>query len=311
VVQVGTQQRSGPHYQRARELIRQGNLGKIVSVQCNYFRNVAPGFGNPPDQDPPRELDWDLWLGPAPYRPYNPNRAIYHFRWFWDYSGGQMTNLGQHSLDTVHWCIDVKGPAAVTSCGGRHFLQDNGEVPDLQDTVIEYPGFHTVCQWRECAAGGAETGMGGVLFHGTKGTINVGRDGFQVFPDRKENPTNIVARIIGGHPVGGPQPIPEGPEKEYWTEAAKDNSGDWKAQYVAHVRNFIDCIKSRHEPNSDIESGHRVATVCHLANISLRTGRKLRWDADREEILGDAEASRMLERPYRKPWDAQLRSLRA
>ena len=310
VVQVGTQQRSGPHYQQARALIRQGRLGRIVSVQCNYFRNVSPGFGNPPDQEPPRELDWDLWLGPAPYRAYNPNRAIYHFRWFWDYSGGQMTNLGQHSLDTVHYCIDVKGPTAVTSCGGRLFLQDNGEVPDLQDTLIEYPGFNTVCQWRECAGGGAETGMGGVLFHGNQGTMNVSRDGYQIIPDRKENPTNIVARMIGGHPIGGPQPVPVGTEKEYWTEAVKDTSGDWKAQYVLHARNFLDCIKSRKEPNSDLESGHRVATVCHLANLSLRTGRKLRWDPEKEAILDDTEASRMLVRPYRKPWDAELAALK-
>src|SRR5205823_6564698 len=84
VVQVGTQQRSGPHYQRARELIRRGRLGELVSVQCNYFRNVTPGFGNPPDGNPPPELDYEMWLGPAPQRPYNPNRAIYHFRWFWD-----------------------------------------------------------------------------------------------------------------------------------------------------------------------------------------------------------------------------------
>src|SRR6266436_7078571 len=103
IVQVGTQQRSGPHYQRARELVHAGRIGKLVSVQVNYFRNVSPGFGNPPDQAPPPDLDYDLWLGPAPQRPYNPNRAIYHFRWFWDYSGGQMTNLGAHSLDTVHW----------------------------------------------------------------------------------------------------------------------------------------------------------------------------------------------------------------
>lgn len=311
VVQVGTQQRSGPHYLRARELIRAGHLGQLVSVQCNFFRNVSPGFGNPPDQDPPADLDWDLWLGPAPQRPYNPNRAIYHFRWFWDYSGGQMTNLGQHSLDTVHHFTDIKGPTAVTSCGGRFFLKDNCEVPDLQDTIIEYPGFHTVCQFRECAAGGGSTGMGGVVFQGTKGTMDIGREGFEIIPDREENPVNIVARIIGGQPVGGPQPVAESGGPRYRTQAVKDTSGDWKAQYVLHTRNFLDCIKSRRQPNTDLESGHRVATVCHLANISLRTGRKIRWDADREEIVDDPEAARMLVRPYRKPWDAELEALRA
>jgi len=111
VVQVGTQQRSGPHYQRAKELLRGGAIGDIVSVQCNFFRNVMPGIGSPPDGAPPPELDYNLWLGPAPQRAYNPNRALYHFRWFWDYSGGQMTNLGHHSLDVVHWIFDIKDRA--------------------------------------------------------------------------------------------------------------------------------------------------------------------------------------------------------
>jgi len=308
VVQVGTQQRSGPHYQKARELIRGGRLGGLVAVQCNFFRNVSPGFGNPPDGNPPAELDYDMWLGPAPKRPYNPNRAIYHFRWFWDYSGGQMTNLGAHSLDSVHWITGVKGPTAVTSAGGRYFLKDNCEVPDVQDALIEYPGFHTVCQFRECATGFSKTGMGGLDFLGNHGSMSLHRDGYDIVADKKENPTNIVARIIGGHPVGGPQPVPDA-EGQLWTEPEKDKSGDANSQYVQHVGNFLECIKSRKEPNSDLESSHRVATVCHLANISLKTGRKLRWDAEKEEILGDSEAAGMLVRPYRAPWDAELKAM--
>jgi predicted dehydrogenase len=308
VVQVGTQQRSGPHYQRARELLRGGAIGDIVSVQLNYFRNVSPGFGNPPDCPPPQDLDYDMFLGPAPQRPYNPNRGIYHFRWFWDYSGGQMTNLGHHSLDVVHWVTGVKGPQAVTCAGGRLFLKDNGEVPDLQDAIIEYPGFHATVQFRECAAGAASTTMGSLVFQGTKGSMVLGRDGFEIVPDKKENPVNIVAKIIGGHPVGGPQPVAD-TEGQLWTEAAKDTSGDWKGQYVDHAKNFLDCVKSRKEPNSDLESSHRVVTTCHLANISMKVGRKLRWDADKEQIIGDTEANAMLSRPYRKPWDAELKAL--
>src|SRR5579883_2607456 len=132
VVQVGTQNRSGPQFARARQLMRAGHIGEIVSVQSNYFRNAMPGFGNPPDSDPPADLNWDMMLGPAPFRRYNPNRGIYHFRWFWDYSGGQMTNLGQHSLDLVHWFLDVQAPVSVYSTGGRFFLKDNCEVPDRQ-----------------------------------------------------------------------------------------------------------------------------------------------------------------------------------
>src|SRR5262249_6248703 len=138
VVEVGTQQRSGPHYQQARKLIQDGRLGALVSVQCNFSRNVSPGFGQPPDQPPPADLDYDLWLGPAPKRPYNPNRGLYHFRWFWDYSGGQMTNLGHHALDIVYWYLR-QHPVRVTSAGGRFCLTDNGETPDTQDALLELP----------------------------------------------------------------------------------------------------------------------------------------------------------------------------
>ena len=308
VVQVGTQQRSGPHYQRAKELLRGGAIGDIVSVQCNFFRNVSPGIGHPPDAAPPPEIDYDLWLGPAPRRPYNPNRALYHFRWFWDYSGGQMTNLGHHSLDVVHWVFDIKGPRAVTSAGGRFFLKDNGEVPDVQDAIIEYPKFPAVVQFRECAAGGVSASMGALTFMGNKGTMLLHRDGYEILPDKKVNPINTFAKIIGGHPVGGPQPMEE-PEGQLWCEPAQDKSGDWKAQYVEHAKNFITCVKSRATPNSDLESSHYVSTTCHLANLSLQLGRKLRWDDATEDVMGDPEASALLRRPYRAPWDQELKAL--
>ncbi|MGQ9591549.1 MAG: Gfo/Idh/MocA family protein [Planctomycetota bacterium] len=308
VVQVGTQNRSGPIFRRAREFLRQGKLGEIVSVLNAYQRNVMPGFGNPPDGDPPPDLDWDLWLGPAPYRRYNPNRGIYHFRWFWDTSGGQMTNLGQHSLDLVHFFLDVTAPRAVYSTGGRFFLRDNAEVPDTQDAIIEYPGFTTVCMYREASAGLGGQGMGGLVVHGTRGSLVASRSGFEVVPDELVHPTNAVAKILGGHPVGGPQPIPEQGGK-YRTEKLKDDSGDAMMDYRRHARDFLDCVRSRAQPACDLESGHRVATACHLANISLRTGRKIVWDAAKEEIAGDPEANGLLSRPYRKPWDAELRAL--
>src|SRR5262249_34237785 len=133
VVQVGTQQRAGKHYRRARELIQSGHLGRVVSGRTSAVRNVMPGFGSPADRDPPDGLNWDGWLGPAPKRRYNPNRCLYHFRWFWDYSGGQMTNLGAHHLDVVDWVLGLGGLEAVTSAGGRFALEDNGETPDTQD----------------------------------------------------------------------------------------------------------------------------------------------------------------------------------
>jgi len=308
VIQVGVQNRAAPNFQRAREFVQQGKLGQIVAVQDSYYRNLMPGFGNPPDQEPPKELDWDLWLGPAPARAYNPNRGIYHFRWIWDYAGGQMTNLGQHSLDIVQWFTGVNAPKSVYSTGGRFYLKDNMETPDSQDVLIDYPGFTGVCQYREATQGREGLGMGGVVFYGTHGMMTVGRSGYEVFPDRKVNPFNTMAGILGGHPAGGPQPVPE-PKDQFWTEKKKDATGDGARDYVLHARNFLECIRSRRQPVADIESAHAVATTCHLANISLRVGRKVAWDAEKEQIIGDSEAAGMLERPYRQPWDRELRSL--
>jgi predicted dehydrogenase len=307
VVQVGTQQRSGPHYQQARELIRTGYLGKISSVRMAAYRNIMPGYGTPPDQDPPPELDWEMWLGPAPRRKYNPNRAIYHFRWFWDYAGGQMTNLGAHALDIVDWFFGGQGPKAVTSAGGRFSLLDNGETPDTQDALIEFPGWTAVWSHREASAG--RSGGSGLEFFGSKGSMALTRSGLLVTPDRKLPPGNTVPQFTGAHPVGGPVRSDLQGAAELWTKPIDDRSGNGRDQFKRHVRNFLDCVKSRHPPLSDLESSHRTATICHLANLSLRLGRKIRWDAQREEIVGDAEAAGLLRRPYRQPWDAVLTNL--
>jgi predicted dehydrogenase len=306
VVQVGTQQRSGPHYQRARELVRQGGLGKVVSVHIGHYRNIMPGFGRPPDSAPPDDLDWEMWQGPAPKHAYNPNRALYHFRWFWDYSGGQMTNLAAHALDIVHWFLDVNGPLAVTSFGGRLCLDDNGETPDTQDTLIEYPGFTVLWSHREAATGQT---LSGSEFCGTKGSMTISRNGFTIVGDKKIDPANAVPQFTGAHPIGGPTRTPSSKPLGMWTESIEDKSGNANDQLRRHVRDFLDCVKSRRTPNADLESGHRVATVCHLANISLRLKRGLRWDSVREDVIGDAEASRMLARPYRAPWDKELKAL--
>jgi predicted dehydrogenase len=291
-------------------LIRDGHLGQIVSIQENFSRNLMPGFGNPPDQDPPPGLDWDLWLGPAPERKYNPNRAIYHFRWIWDYAGGQMTNLGQHSLDLVHWITGVTAPKSVYSTGGRFHLKDNMETPDTQDSILEYPGFNVVSQYREATAGRTGLGMGAIVFNGTRGTMPIGRSGYEVFPDPKVHPMTAMAAILGGHPAGGPQPVVDpGGTNQFWTVKEKDATGNGAMDYVRHARDFLDCMKSRRQPICDLASSHQVASVCHLANISLKTGRKLVWDASQERIVNDSESNQMLRRPYREPWASELKAL--
>jgi hypothetical protein len=153
-------------------------------------------------------------------------------------------------------------------------------------------------------------GMGSLTLYGTHGCLPLSRTGYELHPDPIVNPNNAVARILGvhGHPVGGPQIEPE--EKgRFWTTPEEDNTGDAIKDYARHVRNFLDCVKSRAEPISDLQSGHQVATACHLSNISLRTGQKLVWDAEKEEVVGDHQANAMLVRPYRAPWDRELKAM--
>lgn len=304
VVQTGTQGRSGSHYAEVHQLIRSNHIGKIHSVRIGSFRNVMPGFGAPKDGTPPPDLDYELWLGPAPRRPYNPNRALYNFRWFWDYSGGQMTNLGAHDIDLVHFVLGVKGPKAVSSSGGRYALEDNGETPDCQDAILEYPDFNILISIREASVG--RRAGGGTELFGTKGSMTIGRSSFEVFPDRKVPAERQIP--AWSTPPGHPQP-PANFQSELWTEARKGR-GENSEPMGRHKRNFLDCIKSRVLPVADVEEGHRVSVACHLANLSMRLGRKLRWDVEKEEIIGDREASAHLVRPYSKPWDDVLRSFK-
>lgn len=307
VVQVGTQQRSGDHYRHARELIRNGHIGAVTSVRMYAIRNVFPGFGSPSDGAAPPELDWDMWLGPAPARKYNPNRGLYHFRWFWDTSGGQMTNLGAHHLDIIDWYLGLGELKNVCSIGGRYALQDNGETPDTQDSLFDCGKFSTAFALREAAKG--ERAKYWLVFYGTRGSLGIDRKGFEVIPDQDVSPFNLIPGIKDGHPPGGPTALPVAGEPQDRTEPVEELTGDSSEQYLAHARNFLACIKSRATPVSDLASAQRTSVACHLANLSLRLGRSLRWDAARKTVINDAEAAAMLSRPYRTPWDRELKSL--
>jgi predicted dehydrogenase len=307
VVQVGTQQRSGLHYQKARELIRRGHLGTVTSVRMDAIRNVSPGFGNPADGEPPAGMDYDSWLGPAPLRKYNPNRGLYHFRWFWDYSGGQMTNLGAHHLDIVDWYLGLDQLRNVTSIGGRFALCDNGETPDTQDAIFDCGKFTAAFVMREAARG--EPSGFGLRFHGTKGTLAIDRRGFKVWADPDIPPANIIPGIKEGHPADGPRAVAVTADPKSRTESLEDKTGDSATQYREHATNFLDCIRMRKIPISDLVSAQRTAVACHLANLSLRLGRSLRWDNTQQTVLDDPNAVKMLLRPYRAPWDRELRAL--
>jgi predicted dehydrogenase len=312
VVVVGTQRRHGSGVAAAKKVIEGGSLGKVHSVRIASYRNIYPGFGKTKIEDPPSGFDYDLWLGPAPKRPYQAHRGLYHFRWFWDYSGGQMTNLGAHLIDQMMWIMNVKGPSLVQSTGGRFALEDDGETPDLQDALWVFPGFTLTVSIREANAMRGDPAARGQLYLGTKGSLALS-GGYEVFPEMKIDPVNDIPPFQG-HPVGGPVYSKTKPEP--WIQPSKGGvSSD--ARYgtggedtmAMNEKNWLDCIRSRNRPLCDVEDGHRVAIACNLANMSLRLGRSIRWDPEKEAVIGDKEAAAMCVRPYRAPWEGVLKSL--
>jgi predicted dehydrogenase len=285
VVQVGTQQRSGKHFQQAAELVKSGRIGKVTQVRTWNFSNESPeGIGSPPDADPPPDLDWEMWLGPAPKRPFNPNRfGVYAdrwstFRWFWDYAGGMMTDWGVHWLDIVQMAMGVDAPQVVTAVGGNFALQDNRETPDTLIASFQYPGFVCTYENRLANAGTINGKGGGILFHGADGTLFVDRQGFEIVPEKRKVGEAWIDRM----------------------EAMRvENSNQ---HHQDHMLDFIDCVKSRRTPVADIEIGHRSTSTALLGNVAYRTGRRIEWDAKNERIIGDREAAHHLMRAYRRPW---------
>jgi predicted dehydrogenase len=285
VVQVGTQQRSGEHFQKAVELVRSGKLGKVTLAETWIYGNQFPeGIGNPPDCDPPPYFDWDLWLGPAPKRPYNRNRGIYNFRWFWDYSGGILTDWGTHLMDVVHWAMGVDAPRTILATGGKYVLDDNRETPDTLEVLYQYPaspvsGKEFVARFSNRVANthGPDGHSYGIQFYGTDGTLFIDRGGYTLWPESSR----------------------QGPER--FSGASVSSSGG-SAQHYPHVLNFLDCVKSRQKPNSDVETMHRSTSTGLLAVIAFKLGRQLTWDAQQEKFPGDAEANKLLSKEYRSPW---------
>jgi predicted dehydrogenase len=277
VVQAGSQQRSAPHYIQAVKLIHDGGIGEVHRIHAGYQRNALPGFTAKEitTSTPPATLDWDMWLGPAPKIAFDPFRCIYNFRWFWDYSGGQMTNWGAHHLDISRWILAEDAPISVAGAGGRYALKDGGETPDVQQVTYQFSKGVVTWTTSEIATGNGFT----LDIYGSKGMMSLTRSGFTVKPEvispdgKTPQPPAMEALSVKGTTPNDP-----------------------------HARNFLDCIKSRAKPNADVEEGNRSAVMCHLGNISTRLGRSLKWDAAKEQIVGDSDANQWLMKPYRGSW---------
>jgi predicted dehydrogenase len=280
VVQMGTQQRSSNHFRDAVEFVKTGALGKIRVVKAWAYQDWMGNIAPLPDVEPPASIDYDMWLGPAPKRPFNRNRFHFNFRWYYDYSGGLMTDWGAHMIDIANWGMGVTVPKSATSVGGKFgFPEDAEETPDTQQALWEYDGYSMIWEHATAVGQGPYMRDHGVAFHGNNGVLVVDRGGWEVLPETETKQNKKRYRMVG--------------------EPRRGSSGDMNQ---AHMRDFLDCIETRKRPASDVEIGHNSMIACHLANIAFRTGRVIHWDAATEQVKGDAEAQKYVLKPYRAPW---------
>jgi predicted dehydrogenase len=281
VVQMGTQQRSAPHYTEVVEYVKSGKLGQIRNVRAWAYLDWKGETPVVPDSDPPPNVDYDMWLGPARKLPFNKNRFHFTFRWYWDYSGGLMTDWGAHMIDIANWAMDIKAPSSAMSAGGKFgFPRDAMETPDTQQVTWSFPGFNMVWEHALGVGRGPEAREHGVAFHGNNGLLVVDRAGWEVYPETD---------AIGKRRVYKSPGVP------------RYNAGSFD-YHAGHIQNFIECMRSRKRPNSDVEIGHNSMIACHLANIAQRLGRLVQWDVEHEKVIGDAEAQKYVTREYRAPW---------
>jgi predicted dehydrogenase len=281
VVQAGTMQRSAVHFQKAVEIVKSGLLGDITFVRTwNAGLQPADGIGNPPDSDPPPDLDWEMWLGPAPKRPFNANRfgvdpkAFSHFRWFWDYAGGMMTDWGIHWLDIVQMAFHEAMPSVCMAAGGKFRLKDNRETPDTIQVAYEYPGFLATYENRTGHSQVIHGSSNGILFQGSAATMFLDRSRYAIIPER-----NSTVEAV---------------------EVKAEDSGN-----TLHWANFLECVRTREKPVSDIELCHKSTSTCHLGNISLRSKLRVDYDPVREFIV-QPEARKYFSREARKPWTLKV-----
>jgi predicted dehydrogenase len=273
VVQVGTQARSSAHALKAIQRLRDGVIGDVLIAKA-WNSQLRRNIGHQKSTNPPAHLDYDLWVGPAPMRPYQSNLLPGVWRFWYDFGVGDIGNDGVHELDVARWGLGVTThPGTVAALGSKFFFDDDQQFPDTQYCVYEYPGDgrighkrQLVYEQRDWSPYVQEGHENGVAFYGTKGYMILGKGSFEVF-----GPKNApLEKFTGGRP-----------------------------DLPAHHQNFLDCVRGGGRPNADIEEGHLSAALAHLGNIACRVNRVLRFDPAAEQILGDDEANALVRRKYR------------
>lgn len=287
IVQLGTQARTSEHFQSAINWIREGHLGVVLVAKA--WESARQGnIGKPADSSPPEGVDYDFWLGPAPKRPFNPRRFHGHWRWFFDYGTGDLGNDGVHRIDIARWALDTAGqaqgmpplymPTRISALGGKWYFDDLQEWPDSLQATYEYGD-------RDKSAPGRLLSYEMRLWtpyrynDETEGAILYGDQGYIIIGNRRWRALDPGGKLLA--------------------QGGGENGG------ASHIRNFLDCMRSRQRPNADLETvGHPSSILCHAANVSWRVGRQVTLDPKTELFIDDQEANTFRSRPeYRRPWE--------
>jgi predicted dehydrogenase len=285
MVQVGQWQRSGPHYEEALEVVRSGELGNIRLVKTWAYQGWMEPVPVKPNSEPPEGVDYAMWLGPAPTRPFNPNRFHFNFRWFWDYAGGLMTDWGVHEIDIALYAMNARAPKSVMASGGKlAYPDDASETPDTLQAVFEYDGFNMLWEHATGIDGGNYGRTEGIAFIGNDATVVVDRGGWELIPETKEDDDGRRRyRVEAIPPVRKPRDV---------------------AYLDLHTRNFVDAIQKNDASilKCGIESGGVAAINAHMGNIAFKVGRKIYWDPEAGAFKGDDEANALLTPGYHNGW---------
>ena len=282
IVQVGQWQRSGDHYQKAYNYLKSGVLGNIRLVKVWAYQGWMEPVPVLPDSAPPAGVDYKMWLGPAPDRPFNKNRFHFNFRWFWDYAGGLMTDWGVHEIDIALYFMGALAPRSVMASGGKlAYPDDASETPDTLQTVFEYDGFNMLWEHATGIDNGNYGKTEGIAFIGNHGTLVVNRQGWEVIPET-ERKEGIV---------------------KYEVEAMPHQ--DRQARYLdVHTKNFVDAIKNNDASglNCGIETGAIAAINAHMGNVAYKTGQKVYWDNAAGNFKDNTAANELIKANYHNGW---------
>lgn len=287
VAAVGLNRRGNLVYQKLSKIMQTGKIGKLTIGRASHVNNMFPaGIGKMNPDSPPKDFNWDMWLGPRAYIPYRYNIAPYAFRWWSDYSS-QIGNWGVHYIDVIRWLMGEKAPISISAHGGKYVLDDDSTIPDTLQVTFEFASGSIIVFSDYEANSGAMLPFGEIEIRGTKGTLLA-----------NENAYKIVSATHGQFQTWNK--LIEAEEFENINRILDDGSSAESTSTL--IRNFLDCIKTRQTPLCSLEEGHRSTSFAHLANIAFATKTRLLWDADKEQITNNSEANKLLHYEYRQPY---------